>query len=311
MRFCLALSLILTTSFSVGWSSTPSYEEAVKNPNLNWDSKVVRRTDYNRTMSIPIYEQMKSTAVERESIQEEQQQEQPEQQQEEGVKAAADDTPEVQLPETTDKIPESYRVTEAVGACTTCDEAKKKAAEKIVVKKDEPKPSPTPKPTPTPKPQERAENFTGQSASYLDKLMKAIRSGTYKSAGKNMCYRGVKMILQKAGIVKYYLPGGNAYDAMKALPKAGFKNYFPNKCNVPGVIRVYKGAANGMSKAAAKRFIWKKFKRQATAGDRAGHIEVLGSDKRYYHFTSSSTPINDPKTHFGPNRRILEGCFLK
>jgi hypothetical protein len=130
-------------------------------------------------------------------------------------------------------------------------------------------------------------------------------------AERGYCYRGVKRIIAAVdpSLARYFNGSRRAIYAMRDLPRAGFRNDM-NSCWRPGVIRVYRGPADGLNPGAAHRYMLRRFGIRGTAGDYAGHIEVLGRDHRWHHFTSSATPINHPM-HFGPQRRKLVGCFVK
>lgn len=133
----------------------------------------------------------------------------------------------------------------------------------------------------------------------------------FVQAAKNMCYRSVKNILSAAhASPRQDLLGASAIDAMRDLPKAGFTNTYPNNCEAPGVIRVYEGPATGMSRHQAKVFMRQEYHTRLLLGDIYGHIEVVGSNGRYYHFAKggSREPINE---RMGDWRRKLVGCFVK
>jgi len=148
------------------------------------------------------------------------------------------------------------------------------------------------------------------STDFMKRL--AAAAPRYGHAERLYCYRGVKKIINAVSpsIAKMFNGSRLAIHAMSLLPRAGFRNDLPGSCNRPGVIRVYKGPASGMSAGQAKNFMRKHYGVKATAGDYAGHIEVLGNDGRWHHFTSSAAPINSP-SHFGPWRRKLTGCFIR
>lgn len=133
----------------------------------------------------------------------------------------------------------------------------------------------------------------------------------YGRAERGYCYRGVKRIIAAVdpSLAKFFAGSRRAIYAMRDLKRAGFRNDM-NSCWRPGVVRVYRGPADGLSPRAAESFMLRHFGIRGTAGDYAGHIEVLGSDRRWHHFTGSGAPINHP-SHFGPQRRKLVGCFVK
>lgn len=168
----------------------------------------------------------------------------------------------------------------------------------------------------------RAKNVVIESRYQAQEIRRSVAPSNFMSrianaavrfgrAERGYCYRGVKRIIAAVdpSLAKYFNGSRLAINAMTDLRRAGFRNDM-NSCWRPGVVRVYKGPASGMGKAAAQRFMRSHFGINGTAGDYAGHIEVLGSDHRWHHFTSSAAPIDHPM-HFGPQRRRLVGCFVK
>ncbi len=120
---------------------------------------------------------------------------------------------------------------------------------------------------------------------------------------RTVCWRSVWETLKAAHLVKGNLSQAGAKDAYKDLKKFGFHDVMktsPQACLQPGVIRVYGPARPGSIPRHAKR----------TKGDTYGHIEIVGTDGRFHHFTSSSTPMNS-RSHFGPQRRPLIQCLIK
>ena len=132
---------------------------------------------------------------------------------------------------------------------------------------------------------------------------------------KRLCYRAVKEILVASKIITRkqqidHLSGIGARNAMQDLLGVGFKNTYPKNCEAPGTIRVYRGTTESMSRAQSAQYISRRFKARATLGDIYGHIEIVGSDHKYHYVADSSVPINDRRI-FGPERRVLTGCFVK
>jgi len=128
-------------------------------------------------------------------------------------------------------------------------------------------------------------------------LMRQLANSATAGAGRlndgPYCYRAVKKIVAHAlganlGCVRGILSAGSAFQAGGDLQRAGFRNDM-GQCRSPGAIRVYRGTGSG-----------------PLAGDRHGHVEVVGSDGRYHHFTSSNSPIDQTM----PGRRILTGCYV-
>ena len=153
------------------------------------------------------------------------------------------------------------------------------------------------------------------SQANVDAMMRAINRGVGRAVNKRLCYRAVKEILVASKIITRqeqvkYLNGVGARDAMHDLLGVGFKNTYPKNCEAPGTIRVYRGTASGMGRKEAANYISKRFGRRLALGDIYGHVEIVGSDHKYHYVTDSSVPINDRKI-FGPERRVLSGCFVK
>lgn len=141
--------------------------------------------------------------------------------------------------------------------------------------------------------------FTGAFSSGSNgDLASAASSGIGKTAATNFpaCYRAVKRIIAKGlgkdeNCVRRYISGGIAINALSALPRAGFRNDM-SKCKQPGAVMVYSGR-----RVAGYR---------GSAGDSAGHIEVVGDDGGYHSFYTGLEPISETM----PGRRILAGCFV-
>lgn len=146
-----------------------------------------------------------------------------------------------------------------------------------------------------------ASNPFGGGSDLMSQLANSASAGAGRLYDGAYCYRAVKKIIAHAlqknlNCVRNALPGGSAMydraasDAPRDLTRAGFRNDM-SACNTPGVIRVYRGVRGGG---------------RALKGDIHGHIEVLGSDGNFHHFTSSAQSIDKRL----PGRRILEGCFV-
>jgi hypothetical protein len=134
--------------------------------------------------------------------------------------------------------------------------------------------------------------------SYADQLQRKMSVGL--SAGKNLCWRAVYNILDAANLVdpsRCPLTQDYAVNAGRDLAKCGFKNDM-SACNRPGVVRVYSGHYPGFGKHMT--------------GDYAGHIEILGTDGFFHHFTTSPDDIHDSmvRRHLG-DRRTLTQCLVK
>lgn len=138
------------------------------------------------------------------------------------------------------------------------------------------------------------------SQDLMTRLAASAAAGVGRSNEGPVCYRSVKKIIAHAlgkdlQCVRGIVHGVSAYMASTVLIQAGFYND-QSKCTTPGAIRVYRG--NPMARGG----------RLPTAGDTHGHIEVVGTDRQYHHFTSSALPI-DHQYMMGA-RRILTGCFV-
>jgi len=132
-----------------------------------------------------------------------------------------------------------------------------------------------------------------RTISYADRLQRHLRAGY--GAGKNKCWRAVHNVLKAAGLIRSPLTQNSAKNALLDLRKDGFR-HDASACNTPGVVRVY--GSTSVRVAARSR----------TAGDIHGHIEILGTDGRYHHFTKSSNSI---QARFGSARRPLKYCLVK
>lgn len=146
------------------------------------------------------------------------------------------------------------------------------------------------------------DHYSGTVDESENPMMQSIAESAARGVGRDnsgpVCYRSVKKIIadglgRNLNCVRGIVYGGEAVDAAKVLPKAGFRDD-RSKCNAKGVIRVYKGYLTGTGKKGK------------LAGDTAGHIEVLGSDGNFHSFYENPTPID----HDMKGRRILIGCFV-
>lgn len=136
------------------------------------------------------------------------------------------------------------------------------------------------------------------SLPYAADLTACASYGRRKAGGANMCAKGVRHALacmarrrgHKVGNYHFHC-GASAYHYKGCLEQKGFINDM-NKCNTPGVVRVYKGITQ-----------W----RRGSGGDYHGHIEFLGTDGYWHAGVSSSLPINQ---RLGSSRRQLKGCYV-
>lgn len=127
----------------------------------------------------------------------------------------------------------------------------------------------------------------------MGRLARTAASGMGNNAGSGMCYRAVKAFIAKAfnkneACVRSVITGGSAIDAHRngSLKRAGFVDD-RSKCKTQGVIRVYSGHGGGRNAVH-------------------GHIEVLGSDNKYWSFFSDYRPIDE----YTRGARKLEGCYV-
>ncbi|MCB0377685.1 MAG: hypothetical protein KDD33_04270 [Bdellovibrionales bacterium] len=159
-------------------------------------------------------------------------------------------------------------------------------------------------------PEERSTPRASGPLSYA-KALTACASYGIRNSGKNACAKGVRLALHcaagKTGIsaLRGIHCGGSAIDyaGRGCLEKRGFRNDM-SQCNTPGVVRVYDGVC---SKRRGGRC--NSGYRRVTAGDYHGHIEFLGTDKKYHSFYSSSTPINKSKS-LGKRRKLV-ACYVR
>ncbi|MCO5141624.1 MAG: hypothetical protein M9962_00880 [Oligoflexia bacterium] len=112
----------------------------------------------------------------------------------------------------------------------------------------------------------------------IEEVAKKKKKGKKKMT---YCYRYVKQYLLKKKLVKVYLPGVNARDAAKILPKHGFKKtgHTPRTAK-NGEVCVYTGGC-------------------------CGHIEVKINGKFWYGYGYKDKPINELLP------RPFLGCFTK
>ncbi|NJL26246.1 MAG: hypothetical protein HC902_14570 [Calothrix sp. SM1_5_4] len=128
---------------------------------------------------------------------------------------------------------------------------------------------------------------------YAQAIQDKVRVG-YR-AGRNRCWRAVWNVLKAAGLVRGELTQNSAKNALIDLGKFGFRNDM-SACNRPGVVRVHDRTSVNVPS------------RSRTAGDTHGHVEILGLDGQYHHFTRSTQPIT---ARFGEGRRPLKYCLVK
>jgi len=116
---------------------------------------------------------------------------------------------------------------------------------------------------------------TGEWLPHAAEIQRAINAGHGRSAGGGMCARGVWRILYAAKLVKgsYRTSGADAKYMGRVLQKNGFVMDM-KVCMRPGAVRIYDG---------------NRSRRHGTgsAGDRVGHIEVVGTDHMFHHFLDS------------------------
>lgn len=165
-----------------------------------------------------------------------------------------------------------------------------------LVKKVEPARKPTaPRTEAAPAARPAVRNTAGLAISYASKLQRFVRSGA--RAGARYCARGVRFILENAGLVPRRTPyqQESAKDFFKYLKHYGFVDD-KRFCNTPGVIRVY-----DKTRVAVSR-------RNRTAGDIHGHVEILGTDGRFHSSYSNHRSVDK---QFGSGRRPLIHCLIR
>ncbi|HRK07798.1 MAG TPA: hypothetical protein PLZ57_08520 [Pseudobdellovibrionaceae bacterium] len=160
--------------------------------------------------------------------------------------------------------------------------------------------------------------------------------------GRNLCYRAVKLGLQRTRLVSGYLPGESASGGLQALKNEGWTNLMDryrgvaNSSNAPiGAVLVYRGPWREVSRddpsvrrgrpCSGRRTNWREgcwfqengktwiFSKRDSSGRQCsglgtqhGHIEVR-TTRGYSHFVESRSPID--RTHRGC--RVLIGIMVK
>ncbi len=132
---------------------------------------------------------------------------------------------------------------------------------------------------------------------YANYLSRFFSVGRRAASRIPQCAKAVRMILQSAGLITSEGHPNSAKDYIPFLQRNGFRNN-PNSCQTPGVVRVYGAAKKGA----------RYYGRRRTSGDIHGHVEILGLDHKFHHFTSSVESIDQK---FGSDRRPLLGCMVK
>lgn len=136
---------------------------------------------------------------------------------------------------------------------------------------------------------------------YTSNIMANLSKGY--NVGMNMCAKAVRQILEGAGVLPRgadrRMTNGEAQHYWKLLAANGWKND-PTKCLVPGAVRVYKPGPQAQ---------YLRSRGQGTAGDKWGHIEIVGSDGRFHFGARNSVPMDHPN-RLGPGRRQLTHCMV-
>lgn len=142
---------------------------------------------------------------------------------------------------------------------------------------------------------------TGAWLPHAAQIQAAIDAGHGRSAGGGMCARGVWRILHAAGLVKggYRTAGADAKYMGSILKRNGFVKDM-SVCSRPGAVRIYDGNRSG-------------HRGTGSAGDRVGHIEVVGTDRMFHHFLDSYQSMDQSmKRRFGTSAvRPLMQCWYK
>ncbi len=116
--------------------------------------------------------------------------------------------------------------------------------------------------------------------------------------GRGNCAKGVRFVLEAA----HFLPVPNNHPAIakKYYNFLSQNNFVHNwtVCRSPGAIRIYGGAT---LPAEAR-------KRGYTAGDDAGHVEIVDINGHFQSFFNTDTPAQEDK---GEWRRPLIACMMK
>lgn len=131
---------------------------------------------------------------------------------------------------------------------------------------------------------------------YAQYLQRFMHNGF--RAGVGYCAKGVRLVLEAARFVP--IPSANprlAKHYYDYLMKHDFVHNW-TVCRSPGAIRVYGGAT---LPAEARR-------RGKTAGDDAGHVEIVDINGNFQSFFNTDTPAHEDK---GEWRRPLIACMMK
>lgn len=146
----------------------------------------------------------------------------------------------------------------------------------------------------------------GETLPYAALLASNFKFGLREARRKPMCAKAVRRILENSGLIPKDSPlrPVGAKDYRTFLENFGFRHN-PRACNSPGVVRVYDKSS--IPQCSRKRKT-NCFKGRRTEGDKYGHVEILGKDGNYHHFTKSKRSIQDI---FSPARRPLIGCMVK
>lgn len=146
----------------------------------------------------------------------------------------------------------------------------------------------------------------GEALPYVDLLTKNFGAGLKERRRKPMCAKAVRRILEASKMIPKDSPlrPEGAKDYRKFLENFGFRHN-PQACNSPGVVRVYDKSS--VPQCSRKRKT-NCYKGRYSKGDTYGHVEILGKDRQYHHFTKSKRSIQEI---FSPARRPLIGCMVK
>lgn len=146
----------------------------------------------------------------------------------------------------------------------------------------------------------------GEALPYASLLASNFKFGLREARRKPMCAKAVRRILEHSGFIPKDSPlrPVGAKDYRTFLENFGFRHN-PRACNSPGVVRVYDKSSIPQCSRKRKTGC---FKGRRTEGDRYGHVEILGKDGNYHHFTKSKRSIQEI---FSPARRPLIGCMVK
>lgn len=138
--------------------------------------------------------------------------------------------------------------------------------------------------------------LVGQPLPYAQYLQQFMHNGFRGGAGN--CARGVRYVLEAARFLP--IPSGHPRLARQYYDFLSRHNFIHNwtVCRSPGAIRIYGGAT---LPAEARR-------RGKTAGDDAGHVEIVDINGNFQSFFNTSTPAHEDK---GEWRRPLIACMMK